>query len=105
MTNRLTADDLSARLRTAFPGAQVEVEDEGHLHVGHEGARSGGHFRAHIVSDAFAGLSTVARHRLVYHSLREWLPGPIHALAIDARTPTGNTSPTLPNPILHKEQK
>jgi BolA protein len=24
---------------------EIEIEDEGHLHVGHAGAKSGGHFK------------------------------------------------------------
>ena len=30
-----------------------EIEDEGHLHVGHAGAKSGGHFKLYIVSESF----------------------------------------------------
>ena len=28
---------------------KIEIEDEGHLHVGHAGAKSGGHFKLYIV--------------------------------------------------------
>jgi len=86
----LSAEDLAGRLRDAFPDAQIEVVDEGHLHVGHPGAKSGGHFRVRVVAPAFVGLTTLARHRLVYHALGEWLPGRIHALAIEAQTPAGS---------------
>jgi BolA protein len=34
-----------------------------------------------------AGLSRVARHRLVYDALRPWMADGVHALAIDARAP------------------
>lgn len=102
---RLSADDVAERLRAAFPDAQVQVEDEGHLHIGHAGAREGGHFRAHLVCHSFAGLSTVARHRLVYNALRDWLPGPIHALAIDAHAPPSAEAAPPPFPLHHKEAK
>jgi BolA protein len=37
------------------------------------------------VSAAFAGKSTVARHRMVYEALGDLMQDPIHALAITAR--------------------
>lgn len=85
---RPTLDEIRARLEAALPGARIELEDESHLHAGHAGAKGGaGHFRARLVSPRFAGLGTVARHRLVYDALRDWMPHRIHALSIDARTP------------------
>ncbi|MCJ9709901.1 BolA family transcriptional regulator, partial [Bordetella hinzii] len=54
----------------------------------HAGAQGGaGHYRVLIVSEAFAGLTPVARHRLVYHHLHDLIPFPIHALALDTRAP------------------
>ena len=68
--------------------SQLAIDDESHLHIGHAGARDGrGHFRVHIVSAAFAGLSLVARHRRIYAALGDMLISDIHALALDARTP------------------
>jgi len=85
---RPTLDEIRARLEAALPGARIEIEDESHLHAGHAGAKGGaGHFRVRLVSPRFAGLGTVARHRLVYDALRDWMPHRIHALSIDARTP------------------
>ena len=79
---------VRARLQGALPGALIEVHDESHLHAGHAGAQGGaGHFRVRVVDAAFTGLPTVARHRLVYDSVRDWMPDRIHALAIEARTP------------------
>jgi BolA protein len=63
------------------------VVDDSHLHAGHAGAREGRHFSVAIVSARFAGLSRVARHRVVYDALRALMPRGIHALAIDARDP------------------
>ncbi len=79
---------IRERIATALPGADIELTDDSHLHAGHAGAQGGaGHFSVRVVSSAFVGLSTVARHRLVYDSLRDWMPDRIHALAIEARTP------------------
>jgi len=80
----VTSEDIKQRLETALE-AQVEVIDESHLHAGHEGAKSGGrHYRVKLKSARFNGLRTLARHRLVYDALAEWMKKEIHALAIDS---------------------
>lgn len=90
---RPTLDEIRARLMDALPDAGVELVDESHLHAGHAGAKGGaGHYRVRLVSPRFGGLGTVARHRLVYDALRDWMPHRIHALSIDARTPDENVS-------------
>jgi BolA protein len=79
---------IEARLRAELAASHVDVEDESHRHAGHAGAASGGgHFRATIVSDRFAGLSRVARQRLVYGALAAEMKGEIHALALRTLTP------------------
>ncbi|GLR25916.1 MULTISPECIES: BolA family protein [Limnobacter] len=85
--NSITPNQLKERLENALE-AQVRVEDESHLHAGHEGAKSGGrHFRIYISSPQFAGLNTVARHRLVYDAVSDWMKQEIHALAIHVVQP------------------
>lgn len=85
---RPSLDDIRARLEAAFPAARIEVVDDSHLHAGHAGSAGGaGHFTVRLVSERFVGASTVARHRLVYDALRDWMPHRIHALAIVARSP------------------
>ena len=79
---------IEARLREALAATHVEVVDESHLHAGHAGARSGGgHFRATVVSERFAGLSKLAAQRLVYGALAEEMKGEIHALSMTTMTP------------------
>jgi BolA protein len=92
---RPSLDDIRARLEAAFPGARIEVVDDSHLHAGHAGAAGGaGHFTVRLVSERFVGASTVARHRLVYDALRDWMPHRIHALVIVARSPAEAPDPS-----------
>ena len=64
-------------IRAALPGADVAVASDDDTH-----------FNARIVSDSFAGLRGVARHQLVYRALGERVGREIHALSIEALTPT-----------------
>lgn len=70
--------DIEARIKAALPDAQVTLEDM-------TGTKD--HWRARIVSTAFAGKSLVQRHRLINAALAEELKGPIHALTMDTLTP------------------
>jgi BolA protein len=79
---------IEAALRAAFAPAELDIEDESHKHRGHAGAADGrGHFRVHIVAEAFAGKPSVQRHRMVYAALGDQMQTDIHALAIRAETP------------------
>ena len=80
-------DEIELRLRAALAPQLLEIEDDSHLHAGHAGALEGRHFSVRVVSARFNSLSRVARHRLVYDSLRSLIPRGIHALAIEAHTP------------------
>lgn len=82
-------EEIRRRLAAAFAPQACELEDESHLHAGHAGAASGaGHFRLRIVSDRFASLNRIARHRLVYDSLGDMMTSEIHALNIIALAPS-----------------
>jgi BolA family transcriptional regulator, general stress-responsive regulator len=83
----VSAAEIEATLRAALAPDSLAVVDDSHLHAGHAGAREGRHFSVAISSPRFAGLSRVARHRLVYDALHTLMPRGIHALAIDAREP------------------
>ncbi|WP_322996785.1 BolA family protein [Castellaniella sp.] len=83
----LLRDQLLQRLQVLSPST-LNLIDESHLHIGHAGAEGGArHFRLQIVSNQFHGHSTLARHRLVYDCVRDLMPYPVHALAIEASTP------------------
>lgn len=81
-------DAIETRLRESLATTHVEVVDESHLHAGHAGAKSGGgHFRAVIVSDRFAGLTRVRAQQLVYGVMGAWMGKEIHALSMQTMTP------------------
>lgn len=74
---------IEALLREQVGAVRVEVIDDSHRHAGHAGARSGaGHFRVHVVSPRFAGLSQVEAQRLVYQALADMIGPDIHALSL-----------------------
>ena len=76
-------------LAAAVEPIEMLVKDQSHLHAGHAGARSGkGHFNVKIVSEKFAGQSRVARHRMVYDALGSFIDSDIHALSINAISPS-----------------
>ncbi len=66
----------------------VDIIDESHKHAGHAGARDGGgHYLLKIITPKFAGMTTMARHRMIYSALGEMMKRDIHALNIQAKTP------------------
>jgi stress-induced morphogen len=71
-------DQLEARLRAAFPDAEIVVTDL---------AGDGDHYRARIVSPVFTGLSRVRQHQLVNRALADVLGGALHALALETASP------------------
>jgi len=78
-------EEMRQRLEAALQPTVLDIEDESHHHVGHAGARDGrGHFKLHIASARFSGLSPLQRHRLVYAALGDLMQTDIHALAIEA---------------------
>ncbi len=70
----MPAAELEADLRAAFPDASIVIEDL---------AGDGDHYRARIVSSAFAGLTRVKQHQLVYAALSGKMGGALHALALE----------------------
>ncbi len=83
-----TAEKIVKRL-TQWGAVKVEVTDNSHLHVGHEGAKSGGgHFAVWVEAAAFTGLNRLKSHRLVYQQLDPlFQSGEIHALEVEAVSP------------------
>lgn len=76
-------------LKAAFAPQELLVKDQSHLHAGHAGAKEGkGHFDVTIVSERFDGVNRIGRHRLVYDALDTFMESDIHALRINAFSPT-----------------
>jgi stress-induced morphogen len=74
----MSADEIRAHLIRAFPDAEIVIQDL---------AGDGDHYRAKVVSRAFAGLSRVKQHQLVYQALGGRMGGELHALALETATP------------------
>lgn len=81
-----TTAAIEARLLSLLQPSAMQVIDESADHAGHAGANAEGagtHFRVRIASPLFAGKSRVARHRLVYDALQNFIDQGLHALAIE----------------------
>ena len=71
-----TAEDVKARIEATIPGATADVQSPDNVH-----------FNARVVSAAFAGMSRIEQHRLVYAAFEGELGGAIHALQLKTETP------------------
>ncbi len=77
---------ITAALIERLAPSRLEVIDESADHAGHVGANADGfgtHVRVRIASPAFAGKTRVAKHRLVYDAMQNFIDQGLHALAID----------------------
>jgi BolA family transcriptional regulator, general stress-responsive regulator len=77
---------IRSRLSPLQP-LQVQLTDDSAAHIGHAGARDGGHYRLLIVSEQFRSLSRLGRHRAVMDCVGDLIPSPVHALSVRAFTP------------------
>ena len=80
------ADLMARRLQERLQPTQLEVIDESAAHAGHIGSNGtpyGTHFRVRIATPLFTDLSRVARHRLVYDALQDFIAQGVHAIAIE----------------------
>jgi len=82
-----TIENIKQALQALNP-TQIEIEDDSASHAGHAGNTGGGHYNVLIVSEAFEGLSLIQRHRLVFSQVDTLMQSQIHALSIQAKTPT-----------------
>jgi len=74
----MAASDIETMIKDALPDAEVEITDL---------AGDGDHYKARIVSKAFAGKTRVAQHQLVYAALKGKMGGELHALALETAAP------------------
>jgi stress-induced morphogen len=69
-----TPEELKERIEAAIPGADATVTGDGR------------HFNAVVTAPAFAGLTRIAQHRLVYDVFGTEVGERIHALSIQTRS-------------------
>ncbi len=70
----VSTDEIKQRIEEGLPDARADVTGDGQ------------HFRAEVVSPAFAGLSRIQQHKLVYEVVGDELGGRIHALSLKTTT-------------------
>jgi BolA protein len=87
----MTVHLIKQLLTEALHPEKLEIIDNSAAHAGHAGNQGGGHYHVTIVSPLFEGKSLVQRHQLVYRALGELMKHQIHALGINALTPSEET--------------
>jgi len=87
----MTMELIKQKLNETLKPELIELIDNSAEHAGHAGTRNGGgHYSITIVAEAFDGKSMVQRHQLIYQALGEMMKKEIHALGINALTPSEN---------------
>jgi BolA protein len=75
---------LRGCLNEAFSPTDLQIINESHIH---SGPATESHFKVVVVSDSFAGLNLLKRHRAVNAAAKKQLDAGLHALSITALTP------------------
>ena len=80
----MNPQQVTELIQRGLPGSRATVASEDNVH-----------FEAVVVTEKFAGLSAVRRHKLVYETLGSLMGNEIHALALKVYTPDeyGRTHP------------
>jgi acid stress-induced BolA-like protein IbaG/YrbA len=71
----VTPEDIKSTIESALACEHVEVVGDGR------------HFQAVVVSGAFAGISKVKQHQLVFRTLGDRMREEVHALSMQTLTP------------------
>lgn len=74
----MDAQTIADMIAAGIPGADVRIEDL---------RGDGEHYAAHIISEAFQGMSRIQQHQMVYKALQGKMGGELHALSIHTSTP------------------
>jgi stress-induced morphogen len=74
----MPGEEIEALIKAALPDAAVELSRFGD---------DDDHWRAHVVSAAFAGKPRVAQHKMVYEALGGRMGGVLHALQLTTAVP------------------
>ena len=91
----MTSELIKQLLNNAFKPELLEIIDNSPAHAGHAGAHGGGHYHITIVAGIFEGRSLVQRHQLIYNALGDMMKQQIHALGINALSPSEETKGSL----------
>ncbi len=87
----MTTELIKQKLNEAISPEILELIDNSAEHAGHAGAKQGGgHYSVTIVANLFDGKTMVQRHQLIYQALGDLMKNEIHALGINALTPSEN---------------
>jgi BolA protein len=81
---------IEEKLARRFAPERLVVINESHQHAGHHPDITGAgetHMRVRIISETFAGMSRLARHRAITELLQPELDAGLHALAIEPSAP------------------
>jgi len=87
---------IEGKLADALAPVHLEVLNESDQHSVPPGSET--HFRVVVVSAAFEGKRSVARHQHVYRLLAGELAGGVHALALHTYTPAEWSARAEPAP-------
>lgn len=87
--NSPMADEIEARLRSAFDIEQLQVINDSAAHHGHAGDDGSGesHFTIVIEAKEFSAMNRLARQRAVIAALGDIVGERVHAVAIKAKAP------------------
>ena len=69
----MTPSEIEGLIREALPDAKVTIQDL---------RGDGDHYAAYVESEAFAGLTRVQQHQMVYQALQGRMGNELHALAL-----------------------
>jgi BolA protein len=83
-TSQNIGSQIENLLAQALNLAHLEVINESANHNVPAGSQS--HFKLVLVTEDFTGMPRIARHRRINTLLREFLAGPVHALAMHTYT-------------------
>ncbi|KAI0320908.1 bola-like protein [Amylostereum chailletii] len=83
---------IQSKLESLLQPSELKITNDSwqHRHHAPMRAQDGGsgetHFSVQVVSQAFAGKSTMQRHRMIYSALSEEFQNGLHALSLTTKT-------------------
>lgn len=75
----MTESEIREAIMAAFPDAEIQIIDL---------AGDNNHWAISVTSNAFAGLSRVNQHKLVYNALGSGVGSDVHAVQVQTKLPS-----------------